>query len=175
MLLWFDRPKLIALGIFCAGVVATGILFQNSITRQFVIGIGNDGYFGVLVAGVLYAISFTASFATVLLLNLSNHTHPILAAFIGGFGALLYDLLVFSFARKESHLRLVASIKARIPGRTRVPRWVIIGTGMVVLASPLPDELAAGLLGFSSISPRSFFLLSFLMNTIGIFILLLFR
>lgn len=170
-----DRPKIVALAVFLLGIVTAFLMLQQETTRQFFHGLENDGYLGAFVAGVMYAISFTSPLATVIFTNLSVQVNVILAAVIGGIGALLYDLLVFSFARRNSHSRFVEAIRSRIPGRNRIPSWAPTLAGMVILASPLPDELAAGMLGLSSIPTKRFFLLSFTLNTIGIFILLLFR
>jgi uncharacterized membrane protein YdjX (TVP38/TMEM64 family) len=172
---WFDRPKLIALAVFLAGVVAVIIFTNIPATRSFYTGIENDGYLGALLAGVFYAISFTSPSATVILANLSGHLNIFGAALLAGVGALLYDLLIFTIARREAHSRVIEAIKARLPGRSRVPQWAFLLLGMVILASPLPDELASGMLGLSSVSTRKFFLLSFAMNVLGIFIILLFR
>jgi hypothetical protein len=45
--------------------------------------------------------------------------------------------------------------------------------GAIIIASPLPDELGLALLGVSTLSRPQFFLLSFAMNSLGIFIILL--
>jgi len=172
---WFDRSKQIALLVFVAGILAAVILARLPVTQIFYRGIENDGVFGALVAGVLYAMSFTAPSATVIFVNLTSHVHPIMAAIVGGFGALLYDLLIFTITRRESHSRFIESVKERLPGRSRLPKWLPLLAGMIILASPLPDELAAGMLGLSAVSARKFFLISFAMNTAGIFILLLLR
>lgn len=172
---WFDRSKQIALLVFIAGVLAAVILVRFPVTQSLYRGIENDGIFGALVAGVLYAISFTAPSATVIFVNLSSQIHPITAAVVGGFGALLYDLLIFTMTRRESHSRFIEAIKERLPGRSQFPKWAPLLAGMIILASPLPDELAAGMLGLSAVSARKFFLISFAMNTAGIFILLVLR
>lgn len=172
---WLDRSKQIALLVFAAGILAAVILVRLPATQVFYRGIENDGIFGALVAGVLYAISFTAPSATVIFVNLTSQIHPFTAAIVGGFGALLYDLLIFTITRRQSHSRFIEAIKERLPGRLRFPKWAPLLAGMIILASPLPDELAAGMLGLSTVSARKFFLISFAMNTAGIFILLVLR
>ena len=43
--------------------------------------------------------------------------------------------------------------------------------GGLIIASPFPDELGIGLLGFSKMRTRWFVLLSFTFNFIGIFLI----
>lgn len=172
---FLDRPKLIALGVFFLGVFVAVLFLRFPQTQRFYTGVQNDGYLGALVAGVMYAISFAAPSATIIFVHLGQHLNMFLAAMVGGVGALLYDLLIFTVARRGSHNRFVEMIKNKLPGRQRTPQWVLALFGMVILASPLPDELAAGMLGLSSFSAKKFLVLSFALNTLGIFILLLFR
>ncbi len=42
--------------------------------------------------------------------------------------------------------------------------------GAVVIASPLPDEAGISLLGMSKIRPWQFFVVTFALNALGIFI-----
>jgi uncharacterized membrane protein YdjX (TVP38/TMEM64 family) len=42
--------------------------------------------------------------------------------------------------------------------------------GAIIIASPLPDEMGVGLMGISKLKTSQFILLSFVLNAIGIFI-----
>lgn len=166
----FNR-KLISLSIFLAGIAAAILVFTIPGLANGAATLEQAGYFGVFVSGVLYALSFTAPAATVVFAQLPDSLNPILVGLIGGFGALIYDVTVFALFRHESHHHMIEMIKTKIPGSHRVPQWATTGAGLFILASPLPDELAAGLFGFSTVRVSRFMLLSFICNAIGIMII----
>ncbi len=170
---YLKRPQYFAFLVFLLGVAAAFLFLRIPETRALITGIQGSGYAGAFLAGVLYAISFAAASSTVIFAGLTGQLHPVLAAAIGGVGALLYDFLIFSVARRNSHSRIVEAIKARIPGRSRIPKWLTLVLGMVIIASPLPDELGSGLFGFTAIRARWFFVLSFLLNSAGILVIIL--
>ncbi len=49
--------------------------------------------------------------------------------------------------------------------------WFIPIIGAVIIASPLPDEIGVSILGISKMKNWKFLLLSFFLNTVGIFII----
>jgi uncharacterized membrane protein YdjX (TVP38/TMEM64 family) len=50
--------------------------------------------------------------------------------------------------------------------------WFLPVAGAIIIASPFPDEVGVSLMGLSKIKPWRFALLSFILNTAGIYILL---
>lgn len=137
------------------------------------------GYLGTLIAGGLFVYGFTAAPATAILLILSKQQNILLAGLVGGFGALIGDLLIFQFIRhsfsdeiKElSKEPIFKEIKTRVPPIVR--NYLAPVLGGIIIASPLPDEIGISLLATSTISTRTFAILSFLLNTAGIFAILL--
>lgn len=58
------------------------------------------GYLGNLLNGLFFKFGFTSSISTVVFLILGKQQNNIfLAAFLGGVGALISDLLIFKFIR----------------------------------------------------------------------------
>jgi hypothetical protein len=47
-------------------------------------------------------------------------------------------------------------------------RWLTPFLGALVLASPLPDEIGLAMLGFAKLKTRTFLVLSYVFNVIGI-------
>jgi len=138
------------------------------------------GYFGVFIAGVLFTYSFTSAPATMLLLILATHQNIYLAAFIGGLGALVGDIIIFTFIKssfideieKMSNENIVAYISHIIPNS--IKKYVLPLIGCLIIASPFPDEIGVVLLASSkTISLKSFIWISYVMNTLGIFAILL--
>lgn len=160
-----------SLGLFVIGLVGTLVALQIPAAREALEDLERSGYFGALVAGVMYGIGLTSVAATVIFANLPDSLNPILAALCGALGATLYDVGIFSLTRQPSiHDRMVAWTES-ITHHHRLPRNVSLVIGGLLIASPIPDEFAATFLGFSAIPMRTFVALSFGFNFLGILII----
>ena len=138
------------------------------------------GYFGTFLAGVFFTYGFTAAPATAILLILSNEQNIFFAGFIAGFGALVGDLIIFKFIRysfadeidKLSKEKAINRLNNKIPNLLK--KYFVPVLAGLIIASPLPDEIGVSLLATSrSISTKFFSILSYVLNTAGIFIILL--
>jgi hypothetical protein len=135
---------------------------------------------------MLFSFGFSSAFGVAILLDLSLHVNPFLGAIVAGIGAMLTDIGIFSFVRftifhDEIH-RLRQSKFIRffhvLLHRSSVPNnvknillWSFAG---LIIASPLPDEFGVALVSSASnIHSRQFALLCFVLNTIGILVILL--
>ena len=134
---------------------------------------------GVFIAGLLFSYGFTTAFAVALFLVIGQDNNILLAGLIGGVGALLSDLLIFKFIRKSfsdeivslSHEKIVMKIDRKISKRFQ--KYVTPVLGGLILASPLPDELAVALLAtVRHITTSTFIIISYISKTIGILIIL---
>jgi uncharacterized membrane protein YdjX (TVP38/TMEM64 family) len=170
-------PKFILLAL--TFVIAYLILEISDLTelRNFVASLG---YFGAFISGIMYSYSFTAAPATAILLILAANKNIILTGIVAGIGALLADIIIFRFIRhsfadeierlsKESFFKKIAQRLPRAVDKYIVP--VIAG---IIIASPLPDEIGVSMLASCRIiSVRIFMLLSYVLNTAGIFVVLI--
>lgn len=128
-------------------------------------------------AGMFFTSLFTTAPAVVVLSELALRENLILVSILGGLGAVVGDYLIFWFVRH----RIVADSAMLMSGprMQRIAHILKKGyfkrllpiLGAVIIASPFPDELGLALLGVSSINNRSFFLLSFSMNALGILLI----
>lgn len=141
--------------------------------QSFIIGLG---YSGTFVAGILFTYGFTSAPATAIFLILAEHQNIYLASFIGGLGALIGDLFIFSFIRqsfadeikKLSSERIVNYFSSKVPGL--IKKYTLPVAAGFIIASPLPDEIGVSLLAASTIiSTKVFMIISYLLNTAGIF------
>ncbi|MBI4090209.1 MAG: hypothetical protein HY421_02285 [Candidatus Kerfeldbacteria bacterium] len=163
-----NRRRLTSLGIFSIGVALAVLLVRLPVGHELVDRFEGWGYMTALIGGVLYTTSLTSAAATVVLAHVSETLNPVLAAVVGGFGALLYDLIVFTaFDRATHHPGVIENIRQRLAGR-RKTRWSAYLLGSLVVASPLPDELGLAMLDVAGIKKRALIPLSFGLNTIGI-------
>ncbi len=160
--------KQVPLLLFITGVALLVVVMNIPATRGLIAGIDGLGYFGALIAGLLYAEGLTAPTATLIFVQMPDSLNEFGLAVFGGIGALVYDLEIFVLFRRASHTNFIETIKARLTGRHSLPRWLLLLAGAIILASPLPDEMAAGLLGLSTIKVQWFLAASFILNTLGI-------
>jgi len=124
-------------------------------------------------------------FAVGMFVEAAHRVDPFLAALIAGAGAFLSDMGIFAIARFSFHdeLHRLSSTRMmqmlhtfmhhdRVPEKLRhYLLWSVVG---LVVASPLPDEIGLTLLsGVSSIQGRKLGVLCFLLNTVGILLILL--
>ena len=175
----YDYPKLTAL-VIC--IILAYFLFSNPSTQTYASHLGSYGYLGVFIAGILFAFGFTAPFSVGFFISL-NPANIWIAGIIGGLGALMSDLIIFStikvsfedeFKRlrnSKTFVRITRLIEKSIKEKIRIYlMYVFVG---ILIASPLPDEAGVTMLaGLTKISAKSLALISFILNTLGIVILL---
>jgi vacuolar-type H+-ATPase subunit I/STV1 len=176
----FRYPKLTLL------VVIVGIayyIFSNQIVQEFFLRLNGFGYVGAFIGGLLFSFGFTTPFAIGILISLIID-NILLSGIIGGFGAMLADLVIFKLIKfsfmdefkklgKNSEMRRInLLIKNSFGHKIRI--YLMYVFAGILIASPLPDETAVILLaGLTRIKIGQLAILSFVFNTIGILILLL--
>ena len=138
---------------------------------------GNYGYIGAFFGGILFVSTFTVSIGTALLLLLAETLHPIEIGIIAGIGAVVGDLVIFQYIRNKGLISEIkhffeffGSDKLKHLVHTKYFSWTLPVLGAIIIASPLPDEMGVGLMGISKLKTSQFILLSFVLNAIGIFI-----
>ncbi|NDK10391.1 hypothetical protein GW846_06480 [Candidatus Gracilibacteria bacterium] len=154
------------------------ILLKTTFFREIVFHLGNLGYIGAFFGGILFVSTFTVSIGTALLLLLAETLHPIAIGLIAGFGAVLSDLTIFHYIRNKGlgdeikyFFEFFGSDKLRHLIHSKYFSWTLPVLGAIIIASPLPDEMGIGLMGISKLKTSQFILLSFVLNSIGIFII----
>jgi uncharacterized membrane protein YdjX (TVP38/TMEM64 family) len=171
----FKYPKLFLL-------IITFILAYFFITQEYFSGIresiSNLGYLGAFIGGILIAYGFTAAIATAIFIIIGETHNIFLIAIIGGIGAFIGDFIIFKIIRHSFHDEIHALANENIIAQARemLPKWateyimpIIAG---LIIASPLPDEIGVALLATTNISDKIFTIISFLLNTTGIFMLI---
>lgn len=163
---------LISLGVF-------GVLLSTEVAHRLFEQFHSLSYVGVLIAGMLSASIFTMAPAVALLFGFANDLNPYLTALVGGFGAMIGDFVVFHLLRDRVFHELQPVFEhfrsRRIIALFRTPyfAWLLPLMGMVLIATPGPDEVGLGLLGASHIRRWQFLLLTFVLNSAGILLVVL--
>lgn len=174
----FTYPKLT---LYVVAIVLAYFFFQIPAVSEAVSSFDSFIYLPIFFGGLLYSAGFTTPLATGFFLNYSVH-NIFISSLIGGLGALVADLGIFSFVRlsfmnefkkleKTSFIKHILSYTKSINSGVR--QFFVYIIACLIIASPLPDELAVAMLaGFTKVHPYGFALISYVGNIVGIYILL---
>lgn len=169
-------PKLLLLLLT---FVAAYIFASNKDFEGLRNSLSGFGYVGTFIAGLFFSYGFTAAPATAALLVLAKWQNIFIASIIGGLGALLADTIIFRLIRhsfadeiaKLSGEKGITAVAGKIP--KPVLKYILPALAGFIIASPLPDEIGVALFAASTnVSGKAFTIVSFLLNTIGIFVIL---
>ena len=158
-------------------LIALFFLADTAIAHALIKQIGSYGYIGAFVTGIFFVSTFTVAPASVVLFHLAQEFNPIYIALYAGAGAVIGDLIIFRFL-KDGVFDELRPLIAKFRGsyfsalfRTPYFAWIVPVMGAVIIASPFPDEVGIGLMGLSRIKWWQFALLAFVLNCVGIFII----
>ncbi|MEK7178156.1 MAG: hypothetical protein AAB721_00655 [Patescibacteria group bacterium] len=133
---------------------------------------------GSFIAGMFFTSVFTTAPAIATLGEIARTNSAVLVAIFGAMGAVIGDLIIFRFIRDKLSEHLLelakhqgAGKKFKVLLKLKYFRWLTFLMGGLIIASPFPDELGIGLLGFSKMRTQWFILLSFAFNFIGILLI----
>lgn len=161
---------------FVVSVVVAVILLQSPDVKMAIATSADYGYVGALVAGLFFSYGMTTPIAIVVFALLGQTLNPVVLGLLGGFGAMLSDWTMFTFLRgtlvdevkRYNKNKYVAAFKQSAVFRC-LNAITPVAAG-IIIASPLPDELAVALFGFSTIKTRRFLMMSYVFNAIGLMV-----
>jgi hypothetical protein len=129
------------------------------------------------LAGMFFTSVFTIGPAAVAIVGLSQSVPALDLAFFGAIGATFVDLSMFAFLRdrvsKDARSFFKSSFRKRFVSffHFGLIKWVVIGSGALVIASPFPDEAGLAILSLVKIKPYQLVLITASMNFLGILFL----
>lgn len=176
---WWRRYEYKHTSIAISAVVLFVLLLDTTLIQSVLSYVHHLELLGIFIAGILFVSFFTAAPAVVLLLQFLDLYNPFTIALIAGAGAAIGDLLIFTIMEDKigyelkplaKKLRLMKFIDSLHKKKARL-RTVIVGA--FIIASPLPDEAGIALLGLSHISTASLLFVTYILNTVGILVVLL--
>jgi len=161
--------------LFILMVLSSAWLWLSGAIERFVLGLGEYGYLGAFMGGFFYSYGVTSPFAVVLFAALGENLNTTVAAVLGGFGAMISDYLIFKNVKESLKKPIrINHYRIKIPKiKSKVFYILSIPLAAFIIASPLPDELAAALLGLEGFEERAFVLLSFSFNSLGLLVIML--
>ncbi len=179
------------------GSSAALVLYQHPPFHALLLSLGKAQYAGAFVAGMLFVSIFTVALGAMVLVVLSEQLPVLTLVLVAGSGAVLADLVLFRFIRTgllEEIVRIERNAQdalfhqksfkrtyrtaRRVWHRwkhatsSRYRAWTLPLLGLIVLASPLPDEIGIGLLGISHVRTVNLIVLLFIIKPASIFLLL---
>lgn len=166
------------LTIVLVGIIVAILLSRNEMFHSFLMHLGNFGYVGAFVAGILFVSTFTVATSALVLLTLAESLSPIEIGLIAGLGAVVGDMLIFNLI-KDTLANEIEDIYDKFDKghhlkklfRSRYFNWSLPILGAIIIASPLPDEMGISLINLSKMNSLKFVLLSYVLNSIGIFLI----
>lgn len=161
------------------GLVLAFLLSKFEIFHQFLLSLGNYGYFGAFVAGILFISTFTVAIGAVILLVLAESLSTLEIGLIAGLGAVVGDFTIFKFVKNNLTSEIV-NIYNQFDHNNHFKKllysryfsWTLPVIGALIIASPFPDEIGVSLMGISKMKTYKFLIISFILNTIGIFLII---
>lgn len=139
--------------------------------------LGGFGYVGAFIAGIFFVSIFTVTTSALVLLILAERLSPVEIGLIAGLGAVVGDLFIFRLV-KDNLAGEINDIYNHVDRKNHLKKvfhskyfnWTLPVVGAILIASPLPDEMGISLMGLSKISTPKFIFMSYVLNAIGIFL-----
>ena len=158
-------------------IIIAIFILKSEFTKTFILSLGRLEYLGVFISGLFFSYGLTTAPSISMLYLLSRNLHPVDVAAFGAIGAFLSDYLIFKFV-KHSLSDEIKKLSNKIRFHPHLNKTYIkilkklapLIAG-IIIASPLPDELAASILGSINVSDKKFILISLGSNFIGILII----
>ena len=169
----YKNAALLIVGLVLLFYFADSHIVQSTVSR-----IGSWGYFGAFLTGIFFVSTFTVAPAVYVLYNLADKLNAFEVAVFAGLGALVGDYLLFRFL-KDRVFEELKPVFEKLGGnylirifRTPYFSWFVPLLGAAIIASPFPDELGVSMMGLSKLKNWQFMLLSFVLNAVGIFVVI---
>jgi len=160
------------------GVLLAIALSRNEGFHSFLLHLGGFGYIGAFFAGILFVSTFTVAASALTLLTLAETLSPLEIGLIAGLGAVVGDMLIFNLIKdnlteeiEEIYDQMDTGHHLKKLFHSKYFSWTLPVVGAVIIASPLPDEMGISLINLSKMSTFKFILLSYILNSIGIFLI----
>ncbi len=175
---YWEKWQFKNLTFFIISIIFVFFLSQMEGFRNFLMDLGALGYFGAFVAGMLFVSTFTVAVGILILSVLALSLSPIELGLIAGFGAVIGDFMIFSVIKNNLSQEL-SYLYNKVDNRNYVKHllyskyfsWTLPVIGAFIIASPFPDELGVSLMGISKMKDYQFIIVSFILNSIGIFLM----
>lgn len=175
----FKKFRYKNLALFLIGILIAYYFVKTGEADLLAERIGDWGYFGSLLLGVMFSSSLTVGIATVFLFNLGQELNPYLVAIFGGAGAMMGDFIFYHFLKEKlfdelkelfSEIEIFPKKQLAMILRNEYFTWFIPSMAYLIILSPIPDEVGVGILSRIESNTRKLLIITFILNTLGIFL-----
>ncbi|MFA5857393.1 MAG: hypothetical protein WC867_08585 [Candidatus Pacearchaeota archaeon] len=161
-------------GIILLLILIITIYFAYSGIFEFIVKkMGKYGLLGVYINGIIWGYSFASVPATAMFIYFTKLYNPWIVAIIGALGVVTENTLVFILFKKEISEKTKKKVdhfvytKLKLKGKN----WLIILAALIVMVTPIPNEVGIYLLTIARLDERIFMIISFLSSFMGIMII----
>lgn len=172
----FKYPKLLLL---TATIILSYYLFSLPQVKDFVLNLDQFNYLSDFIAGIFFSFGFTTPLSIGYFVTTYSES-IFLTSIIAGIGSMIGDMVIFktikiSFMDEFKELERKKAIKKieKIVENNKhvlIRHYLLYIFAGLILATPLPDELGVSMLaGLTTIKPKIFAVISFLLHTIGFY------
>ena len=172
------RHLLRDLFIILASIILAVVLVKTEAIKSFIDVAHEYKTVSIIIAGAFFTSIFTLAPASVGLVALNAGSSPLIIASIGAIGAACVDLLIVSFIRKDISEDLNNLSKTAIKRHFIEAfhfgflKWAALIIGLLIVATPLPDELGLFFIGLSKIRGWILPVIFYVAHFLGIYALL---
>ncbi len=163
--------------ILLVSILVAIFILEESFIKQFIYSLGDYRWLGIFISGMFFTSLITTAPSIALLSEFAQTTPIFPMALIGGLGAVVGDYIIFRFIKdrvsKDVEYLFSFSQKKRFKQifKTHLFKFLVPFIGALIIASPLPDEMGIAMMGISKTKDKYFLLISFVMNSLGIYII----
>lgn len=160
-------------------VIVFFFLAEHPMVDNSIRFIGDFGYLGAFLVGILFVSVFTVAPAGVVLFHLADTLNPLGIALAAGMGGVVGDYLILKYLKD----RVFVEIKPIIMNhggrplkklfRTPYFAWAVPIVGAILIMSPFPDEVGLGLMGMSKVKTWQLLVMLYLLDVVGIFLIVI--
>lgn len=173
----YPNLTLLAVSILVAILLSYFNVFDQAFGK-----LGDFGYLGAFIAGILFPITFTSPIAAFAFFYLGEHYNLLWVTGLGALGAVIGDLIIFTFV-KDGTLKEIEEIRERhrvahpIYGhrerhrelmklfRSKPFHALALFIGGLLVLLPGPDEFGIAIFASYKFDMRKFVPISFILNT----------
>ncbi len=163
--------------IFLVSISFAILLLQSGTLDSFIEKVSPVKFLAEFIAGLFFTSFLTIPFSLTLLYGLAGSADPLQIALVAGLGASIADMLIIrvfrnSFFNDFETLERILKLK-RVFHFFHHSHFNHLAPflGILIIPSPFPDEVGLMMLGASKLKTLQLFLLTFIINTIGIYLI----
>lgn len=170
-----------------AGSIILAVILSKTGAFESLEGLGKLGYLGTFLAGLLWPFTFAAPLAAASFFYLGQTISVWLLVLIASAGALITDLLISRlfkggiFTEFEEIWKMYEQNRKRRFTKAHKPHlinlfharpfhFISLFTGIIILFSPLPDEIGLEMLSYYKLSPAKLAVLSLASSAVAIWL-----